>query len=558
MTDRGGTRGTSVGIAALALVASITSLTNGFALDDVPIVALDPRAHNLAGAWRFCCTSYWPRGYGGGLYRPLTSMLFALEWAIGHGAPIVFHAINIGLYAVLAVAVLALAREVLDPAPAALTAALFAVHPAHVEVVANVVGQSELVAALAMTLAVAIYVRARRTSDAPLGRGLLGAIGALFAAAILAKEHGVVLPLVLLAAECIVVRDPRPLRARARTLWPLAATLAAVGVGYGVARLGAIGWLFGDTPNPALASLPPSARGWTMLAVAGEWLRLLLWPAHLAALYGPPGTPILKGFDWRAMGCALAVGAVLVLAFSARRRVPVITFGIVWAGLALLPVTNLVFVSGVHLAERSLFFPSVGAMLAVGGAVGAVVGAAPRRWLRITAMATASVLVGLGVWRSARRQPVWRDNRTLLVQAVQDEPNSYVAHYQLAGQLFADGLADAGEREVNVAIAQSNGFPPALAMLAQARARNGDCASAVPLWRRALAQFPRMVPDRLGLATCLLEVGDYAGARSVAVVGVSEGAWVHTFRVVIASADSAAATAADRSVAVTPPATPRP
>jgi hypothetical protein len=44
----------------------------------------------------------------------------------------------------------------------------------------------------------------------------------------------------------------------------------------------------------------------------------------------------------------------------------------------------------------------------------------------------------------------------------------------------------------------------------------------------------------------------------VAVVGVSEGAWVHTFRVVIASADSAAATAADRSVAVTPPATPRP
>jgi hypothetical protein len=554
MTDREDTWGASFGIAALALVASITSLTNGFALDDLPIVALDPRAHNLADAWRFCCTSYWPRGYGGGLYRPLTSMLFAVEWAIGHGAPIVFHAINIGLYAVLAVAVLALAREVLDPAPAALAAALFAVHPAHVEVVANVVGQSELVAALAMTVAVTVYLRARRASDAPLGRGLLGGMGALFAAAILAKEHGVVLPLVLLAAECTVVRDPRPVRMRARTLWPLAATLVAVGLGYGVARLGAIGWLFGDTPNPALASLPPSARGWTMLAVAGQWLRLLLWPAHLAALYGPPGTPILKGFDWRAMGSAVAVGAVLVLAIVARRRVPVITFGVLWAGLALLPVTNLVFVSGVHLAERSLFFPSIGAMLSVGGAVSV----AQRRWIRVASMAMASVLVCLGVWRSANRQPVWRDNRTLLMQAVQDEPNSYVAHYQLAGQLFADGLAEAGEREVNVAIAQSNGFPPALAMLAQARARNGDCASAVPLWRRALAQFPRMVPDRLGLATCLLEVGDYAGARSVAVVGVSEGAWVHTFRVVIASADSAAATAADRSVAVTPPATPRP
>jgi len=43
------------------------------------------------------------------------------------------------------------------------------------------------------------------------------------------------------------------------------------------------------------------------------------------------------------------------------------------------------------------------------------------------------------------------------------------------------------------------------------------------------------------LATCLLDAGDYAGARAVAVVGVSEGAWVHTFRGLIARADSAAA-----------------
>jgi hypothetical protein len=553
MTSR---RALPIAVVALAVAASITSLTNGFALDDLPIIALDPRAHAFSAVWRFCCTSYWPRGYGAGLYRPLTSMLLAGEWAVGHGAPVVFHAVSIVLYALVCRAVYVLARELLEPEWAALAAALFAVHPAHVEVVANVVGQAELVVALAVTTAVTVYVRARRSTDGRLARRTLIGIAVLFAAAVLAKELGVGLPLLLLAAELTVVRDPRPLPARARTVWPLAATLAAVGVVYGVARVTAIGWLFGDTPNPALASLPLSARAWTMVAVAGQWARLLLWPAHLAALYGPPGTPILMGPDWRAAAGVAAVVGALGLATLMRRRAPVVAFGIAWAGIAVLPVTNLLFVSGVLLAERSLFLASVGAMLAVGAGVGAVAAVAPP-WRYRAAIARGGIatlalaLVALGVWRSAGRQRVWRDNRTLLTQAVRDEPQSYVAHYQLAGQLFADGHADAGEREITLAIAQSDGYPPALAMLAQARARAGECALAEPLWRQALARYPGMVPDRLGLATCLLQTGDYAGARSVAVVGVSEGAWVRTFRGVIARADSAAATAADRAAAVT-------
>jgi hypothetical protein len=534
-------RGAGPLIVLLALCASISGLRNGFALDDLPIIALDPRAHTLSAAWRFCCTSYWPRGYGGGLYRPLTSMLFAAEWALGHGAPLAFHATSIALYALVCLAVLALAREVLEPRVAVLAAALFAVHPVHVEVVANVVGQSELLVALALTTAVTVYLRSRRSGEAP-----LGAVAVLFAAAMLAKELGVVLPLILLAAEVTVVRDPRPLGARVRTLWPLTATLAVVGLVYGVSRFAAIGWVFGDTPNPALVSLSPVTRAWTMLGVAGQWMRLLVWPAHLAALYGPPGTPILAGPDWRAVASGVAVSAVVAMATVARRRAPVVTFGIAWAGIALLPVSNLVFVSGVFLAERSLFFPSIGAMLAIGAAVGVVVDEASPPWragviVRRAATVAAMVIVACGVMRSSTRQGVWRDNRTLLEQAVRDAPNSYVAHYQLAGQLFADGLVDAGEREVNVAIQQSDGYPPALAMLAEADARAGDCASAVPLWRRALGRLPGMVPDRLGLATCLMEAGDYAGARAVAVVGVSAGAWVHTFRGLIARADSAAA-----------------
>jgi protein O-mannosyl-transferase len=500
-------------IVALALAASITSLPNGFALDDLPIIALNLRVHSLEGIWQVCCTSYWPRGYGGGLYRPLASLFFAVEWAVGHGAPVVFHVVNIVLYAMVCLAVLALARQLLEPGPATLVGALFAVHPAHVEVVANAVGQSELLVALAVTVAVTIYLR---------DRDAVWSIVALFAAALLAKELAIVLPVLLLAV------DPRPRRR-------LGVALFVVVVAYFAVRLNAIGLVFGDTPNPELASLSPIARVWTMLAVAGEWARLLVWPAHLAVIYSPPATPILLGPDWRALPGALTVVAAIAVATVARRRAPTVTIGILWTGIALLPVANLIFVSGVLLAERSLFLPSVGATLAVGGLVQAV----PAR--RAVVVSLAAIVIGVALVRSAGRQHVWRDNRTLLVQAVHDEPNSFMAHYHLAGQLLADGQTAAAKREAAVAIRQSNGYGPALAKLAEVHARDGDCPDAIPLWRRALAQYPGLLADRLGLANCLLTDGDYAGARAVAIVGVSEGAWVHSFRGMIARADTAAA-----------------
>ena len=105
---------------------------------------------------------------------------------LGDGAPWVFHAVNIALYVCLAVAVLRLARAAMSETAAIVAAALFAVHPVHVEAVANVVALSELIAALAMVLAVTIYVERRRTG--PLrGRDIAG-LAALYAVACFAKE----------------------------------------------------------------------------------------------------------------------------------------------------------------------------------------------------------------------------------------------------------------------------------------------------------------------------------------------------------------------------------
>jgi hypothetical protein len=265
-----------------------------------------------------------------------------------------------------------------------------------------------------------------------------------------------------------------------------------------------------------------------MLGVASQWTRLLVWPARLSFSYNPPAIPVRDTPGGAAVVGALVLATAAAVAMTARRRAPVATFGIIWAAVTLLPVSNIVFVSGVLLTERSLFLPSVGLVLAVG--------ALPMPRLRVVF----AILVALGVWRSAVRQVVWRNDHTLFSRGVIDAPDDYHAHYLWADQLFVEGRTADGEREARQSIALSGGYPPALALLAASYAKADACDQAIPLWRRALTTMPWLLPPRVGLATCLMHVGAYADARAVASEGLAHGESDPVLRQVVASADSAA------------------
>ena len=166
-------------------------------------------------------------------------------------------------------------------------------------------------------------------------------------------------------------------------------------------------------------------------------------------------------------------------------------------------------------------------VLAVGGAVSRV---GDRPAARVLVRAVAGVLIVAGALRSAIRQPVWHDDHTLFSTGVSDAPLDYHAHYLWADQLFAEGKADEGRAEARRSIALSGGYPPALALLADAYAKDGDCANAMPLWRRALGVMPWLVPPRVGLVTCLVQTGQAAEARVVALDGIAHGETDSTLR----------------------------
>jgi protein O-mannosyl-transferase len=511
-------------VSVVALLASVTSLGNRFALDDLPIILSNPRVHSLAAPWTYLSQTYWPPERGPALYRPLTILGFALEWAVGGGAPLVFHLASVFLYIVACVAVFWLA-DCLLPRPAALIAALlFAVHPVHVEAVGNIVGQAEPLVGLLLALAVGLYVRARRRGPLTPRHGV--ALAALYGLGLMAKEHAAVLPGLLVLAELLVVDDrgTGP-RRRGEQLLPTLLAQTAVLVAFWTVRTTVTGGLVGRDWHPAFRSGDTGIRIWTALGVVPEWARLLLFPAHLSADYNPQEIPVGTGLGPRqALGLVVLTVLAGFVAWAWRRR-PVAAYGILWACVAIFPVSNLLLPTGIFLAERTLFLASIGGMLAVA----AVVAPYLAGWdslmpgkRRIALALLGAILLAGGV-RSALRQPVWKDNPTLFTQTAKDAPLSYRARAAHAVMLLESGQEAEGEQEYLTALRLYRDDPNLFADLGDWYLGKQRFAEALGMYTRVL----ELVPDHWSATSrsilCLTQLDRLEDARRLALVATRRG-----------------------------------
>ena len=134
---------------ALAVSVYANSLVNGFAYDDARVILDNTELHSFETLPGAVFKPYWHGKEGEislGLWRPTTTLLFGLEYAVAGDKPALYHAANVvghGLVTLLVVLVLA---ELVAVPMAFAAGLLFAVHPVHVEAVSNVVGGAEGVA----------------------------------------------------------------------------------------------------------------------------------------------------------------------------------------------------------------------------------------------------------------------------------------------------------------------------------------------------------------------------------------------------------------------------
>ncbi len=507
-------------VALLVLLASASGLSNGFVFDDVPIIRQNRLVQDLAQSGRIWESAYWPAGL---LYRPVTVQLFAVQWWLGSGRAMVFHTTNILLMMLVAVLFWNLARRILPPLPALAAAALFAVHPVHVESVANVVGQAELLATALTLLAVERYLAWREHGPLGLRRRLALALFTLLA--IFSKETGYVIPGLLVAAEVFLVAPGIRWRRRVAALAPVILWQAGAVVAAILVRIIVLGPTPGAGPAVALQSLTPGQRVAGMLAVVPEWARLLLWPAHLQAEYGPPAIAVTGPFGLtHGIGLVLLVAALGVLVLS-WRRYPVVALGLAWVGIALFPVSNVLTTTGVILAERTLFLPSAGAMLALGGAFAPLfarleIARAP---VRRAAFLLIGAVILAGMLRSVERQPVWRSQAGFIRRLEADAPTTYRAQLVASNYYSEAGRHGAAERAGARAYELFKGDPHVFEQYGQALRRQGRCRQALPVLADAVRRFPDRTVARSRFFECALAVGDTTLARQTAEEAVRSG-----------------------------------
>jgi hypothetical protein len=538
-------------ICLLALAASITSLTNGFALDDVHLIVNNYRVHSIRGAWEVFGQTYWPAAFGSSLYRPLTMLAFSVEWATGNGSPLPFHAASIVLYVVVCVTLFRFLKQVADDDVAILATALFAVHPVHTEAVANIVGQGELLAAMFVFLAMERYVRARRSGGPSVVDALV--VGFFYACGLLSKEHAVVLPALLLSAELLIASSSETAKDRLKRFAPTLAVMIVVAIAFVAVRTVVTGGLRAAGTNEILGGAPFGVRALTMLNVVVEWIRLFFWPAELSADYSFPRTRVATAPDAGMIPGILVIAGCAVLAWRVRRTKPVITFGILWIAITMAIPSNLLMVTGFVLAERTLFLASAGVVLVVAAIAIEIwhrVDVAERMPSRVIAIAAGLVVV-LGVVRSATRNPAWRDNETLFRQTVEDVPFSSRAHWMLSEHLSKTNRQREAVDEMMLAVALGRKDDVLLlgAAADQFQVTN-MCGRAMPLYRRALELTPQNEQLRANASLCLMKLGRIDEARALAVSGFAINRESPALNRTVATADSLTREARSRSAGV--------
>ena len=440
--------------AIVGVIVYLNSLPNGFAYDDLHILVDNERVHSLDRFWEVLTTPYWPieDGQALGLWRPVASGTYAVLWTLFDGSPLPFHIVNVLAHG-LVTGLVALLIGALLPAGAALAGGLlFAVHPVHTEVVANVVGFAEIVGALAMVSACLLFLRWRPDGFGP---ARSTAIAGIFALGLLTKESVITLPGVLFLLDGYLEDTTlADLRAYIRDRWVLYGSIVAAAALVFLGRHAVLGSIADPLPPLGADLLLEIPRIWTLGEIWTHYVRLLFVPWDLSAEYSPGVVMIRLGWGFtNTVGAVLALGFLGIALAAWRSWRPdgesarAIGAGVLWFVITMSPVSNLLFLSGTLLGERTMYTPSIGFCLAAGWLVWVLA----KRRARV-AWATLALVTVLMSARTVTRNPVWMDTETVFLNLIDTHLEAGRAQWVMGDTFWQENQVSAALKSYRYAI----------------------------------------------------------------------------------------------------------
>ena len=494
-----------VGLLAMSGFAYIPVFRAGFMWDDDVYVIPIESLRTMEGLRRI-----WLEPAILKQYYPLCYTSFWIENQFWELNPRGYHVVNVGLHAVNAVLVWLLLRRLELPG-AWVAAAVFALHPVHVETVAWITERRNTLSALFYLLAMLAYLRFRPLKPAEMGRRgrwIFYALALLaFLAALLSKTVTCTLPAAILL---LIWWKHRRITARdVASLIPF--FLAGVGLSWITFKLES-GLIAGS-----VADIHYTA--WQHVLIAGRtaWFYLgqLLLPINLIHVY--PRWIIDPHVAWQYLYPA-GVLVLLGVLWHLRRRIgygPLV--GVLFFGGTLLPNLGLIdfaFMDRTLVADRFEYLPSLGIIALVVGLAAAGLRRAGPPTLHLAPVLSVVVLaaLGLGVWQRAL---IFQTSETLWRATLEKNPDCAVAHYNLSCDLLERQQAAEALPHLEAAVRLQPNYLRAINDLASVYATAGRYEDAL----RALTQSAKLSPydegthANLGLMCMLLHRYDEAAAH---------------------------------------------
>ena len=498
-------------IVILVAVAAVyaSTLRFGFVYDDVYQILENPHIQSHHFEAQFFTGQVWQFMYAnwaGVYYRPLFLLWLQVNWLLFGASPVGWHALAVVVHSLATFLVYRVCRRILGSPPAALVAAaVFGLHPIHVEAVAWLSAVPEALGAVLILAAFLCYLRGRRA-------GMLWTVVSLllFALAALVKETALVFPFLLIAYEWLLgsepVKDaPKPaLRALAAS-----APYLAVAAAYLLARMIALRGF-------AHPELHWSARQllFTLPSVLWFYIRMSVLPVGLSTFYDLDFLDAPGFFTFFVPLLQVIAACALLFVWSRRSRVA--AFLTLWFALTLAPAVAGLYVFHPHdiVHDRYLYLPSV-AVAALAGLVFERASSTSRRTWVVAGLSIVLVAEAVGTFLQSR---YWLNNLTLFSRAVHVAPRDPDPRVYLAQELQKRGLTPAALQLYQQALDLDPASWRANFGLGTFYYDQGRFADAQRLLTRATEVFPSNAVVRnaahfyyLGLSQ--LRLGDPAGAE---------------------------------------------
>ena len=424
----------------LLLVTMLTyanSFPGTFIMDDIHIVRNNPLVAEF-DLWRILRTEYWQGIESNGLYRPLSILSFALNRLLLGSSAWGFHLVNVLLHAGISMLFWRmLQRWNFTSLQSLLASLLFAVHAIHTEVVNQMVGRSELLAALFLLLALtSAKSHSLRSTLLPC---------AFFLAALLSKENAITFLLLLPLLDWFFAESPKSLRHRL----PLYGSLLGITIVWFLWRKFGVLHEFPATiyaPEVVpLAFLPWDGRFLSAAHLQGLYLLKLFLPVGLQGVYSPSDLPdpVISIFNLR--GMLVTAGLIPVLAmvlYAWRRRHPLGLFAALYLASFVL-TANLFFPIGVTFAERLVYLPSLWFCAAIAVLLSGIIqiskGRQMAKWMGLCSCLLLMMTLTL------LRNPDFSSEKRYWQADLRQNPRDYMALIVHAELLAAEGSFAAAE-----------------------------------------------------------------------------------------------------------------